>query len=252
MEIVISTVGPLAAVASIVISLLTYTSDARLHRRIARLHAAHTMMVSTPSHVIHRALRRELAKLQAREALRPQLRTHRFGAVAFTALLACITAELMVFVMTRMMALRGEAPVALIVLFVVVAVVLWAASILMVMLDDILVNRRDRLARAFIPGDDDLGEFPSDPRVHVSWRRPLAKACVTTVSVIIGGAGLGLVATASMTDHWPSLLLEGSFLAVTGACVATISALAKVRKEPDPGYSHPTREDFLARGPSLA
>ncbi|WP_420114561.1 hypothetical protein [Pseudactinotalea sp.] len=251
METFISATSALTAVVGIAIALLTYTSDARLHRRIARLHAAHTMMAAAPSPVIHRALRGSLAELQAREALRPQIRTYRFGAISFTVLLAGLTAESVWFSTARAMNLDMKVPLTYTVVFVAITGVFACATVLVLTLNQILSNRKDGLAKAFyageVPDEENLGDFVSNPTVHVSWRRPAARAVLTVLGVITGGTGVGLVVTAPQTDLWPALVITGTWLALSGACIAAISTIAIGRTGTALGHSHPTRGDFLAR-----
>lgn len=251
METFISATSAFAGVLGIAIALLTYTSDARLHRRIARLHAAHEMMSASPSPVIHRALRGSLAELQAKEALRPQLRLYRFGAVSFTVLLAGMTAETTVFIASHVAGSSTGSTLDLAIIIGAMTAVLAPFAALLVAMNHVFAHRKDELAAAFyageIPSDENLGDRVSDPTAHGSWRRSCIRAGLTILGAIIGGAGVGLAAFAPSTELWPAWVAAGTYLALFGGCIVAVTTLAARQTGRNLGHSHPTRDVFVVK-----
>ena len=252
MESVLSIIGTMTALISATIALTAFTAESRLHRRIEKLASVAKLMERSPSPVIHRALRFDLAELQSREALREQQRAQRVFTLAFSSAViffaALLSASLLATVLATSYA--PDTPSFL------TSALLWAStsglSVCLLAQGCLLEFKRRDFRNAFF-----LGEELSDEEItlrrlhqirHPDVRRSILTSVLLTAACQFVGWALALFATAALAPMYSELLFAAGALAGAAAAAFYVFAYTpRVRTQDSEAWPWPSPSDFRAR-----
>lgn len=249
MESVLSIVGAMTALISVIIALSAFTSEARLHRRISKLQSAACLMEQSPSPVIHRALRYSLAELQSREALREQqkpVRSLSFVLPPFKFLLAALFAtSVLAHYFPALIKADYEAALALGLLWLSISMITVAFLAYSYLLE---FKRRD-FRNAFFLGDTpNAEEIALQPLYRIGdddVRRSIAAGFSVAAACDVAGLALSfLILTASSPGYSTFFFATAGLFGATAAGLYLYGHAPRIRAKDSSAWPWPKPSDF--------